>query len=137
LLNEGLSFNANFVRQDSELQYPERPGEVLPLPRLSDNEMNLAFTYEKEKLFAQVKIAAEDDQVYQVAGDAESDRYFAPRGRVDLTVSYKLQKKSRVYVEWDNITNEPYLDIYEGERLYSTYHRLRPWSVTTGLKFEL
>jgi len=137
LLNDGLSFNANFVRQDSELQYPERPGEVLPLPRLSDNEMNLAFTYEKEKLFAQVKIAAEDDQVYQVAGDAENDRYFAPRGRVDLTLSYKLQKKSRVYVEWDNITNEPYLDIYEGERLYSTYHRLRPWSVTTGLKFEL
>lgn len=137
LLDDGLSFNANFVRQESELEYPERPGEVLPLPRLSDNEMNLAFTYEKEKLFAQVKIAAEDDQVYQVASNAESDRYFAPRGRLDLTVSYKLQSKSRVYVEWDNITNEPYLDIYEGEPLYSTYHRLRPWSLTTGMRFEL
>ncbi len=137
LLNDGLSFNANFIKQESELEYPERPGEVLPLPRMSDNELNLAFTYQKEKLFAQVKIAAEDDNVYQVASNAESDRYFAPRGRVDLALSYKLQKKSRVYVEWDNITNEPYLDIYEGDPLYSTYHRLRPWSVTTGLKFEL
>jgi len=137
LLDEGLSFNANFIRQESELQYPERPGEVLPLPRLSDNEMNLALTYEKEKLFAQVKIAAEDDQVYRVASNPESDRFFAPRGRVDLAVSYKLQKKSRVYVEWDNITNEPYLEIYEGDPLYSTYHRLRPWSLTTGVKFEL
>lgn len=137
LLNDGLSFNANFIRQESELQYPERPGEVLPLPRLSDNEMNLALTYEKEKLFAQVKIAAEDDQVYRVASNPESDRFFAPRGRVDLAVSYKLQKKSRVYLEWDNITNEPYLEIYEGDPLYSTYHRLRPWSLTTGVKFEL
>lgn len=137
MLNEGLSINANYVRQESELQYPERPGEILPLPRVSDNEVNLAFTYQKEKLFAQVKIEAEDDNAYRIANDLENDRYFAPRGRLDLALSYKFQKKSRLYVEWDNITNEPYLDIYEGDRLHSTYHRLRPWSLTTGLKFEL
>ncbi len=137
LVNDGLSVNANYTSKESELEYPTRPGEVLPLPRVSDNEVNVAFTYQKEKLFAQVKIQAEDDNVYRVANNAESDRYFAPRSRIDLALSYKMQDKSRVFVEWDNITNEPYLDMYEGESLYSTYYRLRPWSLTTGVRFEL
>lgn len=137
LIEDGFSINAKFVKQESELQYPERPGEVLPLPRMPDNEMNLSCTYEKDKLFAQVKVWNEDDNVFRVGNNVESDRYAGSRSRVDLSVSYKLQKKSRFYVEWDNITNEPYFRIYEGSPLYATYYRTRPWSLTTGMRIEL
>ena len=137
LFEEGFSLNAKYVKQESELQYPERPGETLPLPRMPDNEMNISLTYEKEKLFAQVKFWNEDDNVFRVGNNAESDRYAGSRSRVDLSVSYKLQNKSRFYVEWDNITNEPYFRIYEGSPLYATYYRTRPWSVTTGMRIEL
>jgi len=137
LIEDGFSFNAKYVRQESELQYPERPGEVLPLPRMPDNEVNVSLTYEKEKLFAQVKLWNEDDNVFRVGNSAESDRYAGSRSRVDLTVSYKLQKKSRLYVEWDNITSEPYFRIYEGSPLYATFYRTRPWSLTTGMRIEL
>ena len=137
LFEEGFSLNAKYVKQESELQYPERPGETLPLPRMPDNEMNISLTYEKEKLFAQVKFWNEDDNVFRVGNSVESDRYAGSRSRVDLSVSYKLQNKSRFYVEWDNITNEPYFRIYEGSPLYATYYRTRPWSVTTGMRIEL
>ena len=104
---------------------------------MPDNEMNISLTYEKEKLFAQVKFWNEDDNVFRVGNSVESDRYAGSRSRVDLSVSYKLQNKSRFYVEWDNITNEPYFRIYEGSPLYATYYRTRPWSVTTGMRIEL
>ena len=134
---EGFSLNAKYIKQESELQYPERPGEVLPLPMMPDNEMNVSFTYEKERLFAQVKFWNEEDKVFRVGKDTESDRYLGSKSSVDLSVSYKLKEKARVYVEWDNITNEPYGRIYEGSPLYATYYRTRPWTLTTGMRIEL
>ena len=135
--DEGFSLNAKYVKQESELQYPERPGEVLPLPMMPDNEMNVSFTYEKERLFAQLKFWNEEDKVFRVGKDTESDRYLGSKSSVDLSVSYKLKEKARVYVEWDNITNEPYGRIYEGSPLYATYYRTRPWTLTTGMRIEL
>ena len=137
LIDEGFSFNAKYVKQESELEYPDRPGEVLPLPRMPDNEMNVSLTYEKEKVFAQLKLWNEDDNIYRVGNKAETDRYAKSRSRVDLTVSYKLQEKSRFYVEWDNVTKAPYFRMYEGDPLYATYFGSRPWSVTTGVRLEL
>ena len=99
--------------------------------------MNVSFTYEKERLFAQVKFWNEEDKVFRVGKDTESDRYLGSKSRVDLSVSYKLKEKARVYVEWDNITNEPYARIYEGSPLYATYYRTRPWTLTTGMRIEL
>ncbi|MBT3482197.1 MAG: hypothetical protein HN457_12285, partial [Opitutales bacterium] len=51
--------------------------------------------------------------------------------------SYKIQKKTRWYVEWKNITNEPFWDFYEGDPSRPTYYRHRPWRVDTGLKIDL
>ncbi len=137
LVDNALSFNANYLMQDSELEYPARPGEILPLARRPDTEFKLALNYEQDKIFAQLKFEAEDGFVYRVASSAEDDRYFSPSAQLDLAVSYKLKDKTRFYVEWDNVTNEPALDLYEGVPERATYYRLAPWSLTTGLKFEL
>ena len=101
------------------------------------SDINISITYEKEKLFGKVNLWNEDENVFRVGNNAESDRYAGSRSRIDLSVSYKLQNKSRFYVEWDNITNEPYFRIYEGSPLFATYYRTRPWSVSTGMRIEL
>jgi len=36
-------------------------------------------------------------------------------GGVDISLSYKLQPKTRLYVELLNATNEPVYDFYEGD----------------------
>ena len=137
LISDGFSFNANFVKQETELEYPARPGEVLPLSRRPDNELKLALNYETDKIFAQLKIDHEDETIYQVASNPAEDVYIAPSKYMGLNVSYKLPKKSRLYVEWRNMTSEPYFATYEGDPTRSASYRIRPWRVTTGMKFEL
>lgn len=136
-MDEGLSFNANYVMLDTEIEYPARPGETLPLTRSPDSELKFALNYEREKLFVQLTIVQEDENIYRVARNPEEDRYFGPSSLMDLSLSYKLQDKTRWYLEWKNITNEPFWDFYEGDPSRPTYYRHRPWRVHTGMRFEL
>ncbi|MEM9158643.1 MAG: TonB-dependent receptor, partial [Verrucomicrobiota bacterium] len=115
MLPGGLSFNANYVRQDTELVYPFRPDEVLPVTGRPDSRLKLALNYQTKKIFAQLKLATSDESIYRVGNSPEKDRFRRPRERMDLSVSYKLQDKTRFYVEWENLTNAPELDNYEGE----------------------
>lgn len=137
LIEEGLSLNANYVKQETTLEYPARPGEILSLSRQPDNEFKIALSYEKDRIFAQLKINQEDETIYQVATHPENDIYVAPSSYVGLNVSYKLQKKARLYMEWANLTSQPYFESYEGDPSRPYSYRIRPWSLTTGMKFEL
>ncbi len=137
ILPEGLSFNANYQRQETELNYPERPGEVLSLARQPDSSMKVSLRMERKKLFAQLTMEQEEESIYRVGSKPEEDRYYAASSRLDLALSYQLRKKTRWYVEWNNITNEPNLDLYEGSPSRSSYYRYRPWTVNTGMKLEL
>lgn len=137
LIDEGFSFNANYVKQETELQYPSRPGEILPLSRSPEDEFKIALNYENDRIFAQLKIDQEDETLYQVGANPNEDIYVAPGSYMELNVSYQLQKKTRVYFEWANITNEPYFESYEGIPERSASYRFRPWSFETGMKFEL
>jgi len=134
---EGLSFNANCEMLDTEIEYPARLGETLPLTRSPDRAVKFALNYEREKLFVQLTIEREDENIYRVASNSEEDRYYGPSRQMDLSLSYKIQKKTRWYVEWKNITNEPFWDFYEGDPSRPTYYRHRPWRVDTGLKIDL
>jgi TonB-dependent receptor len=137
LLGDGLSFNCNYVKQETELEYPNRPGEVLQLAGHPDNEVKFTLSYEREKLFAQVKINVEDERIYRVGSSSEEDRYVGPRSRVDLSVSYNIQKKTRLYASWGNVTNQSYMETYEGDPSHSTGFRDRGWRIRTGVKLEL
>lgn len=136
-IGEGLSFNANYVMLDTEIEYPARPGEILPLTRSPDSELKFALNYEREKLFVQLTIEQEDENIYRVARNPEEDRYYGPSSLMDLSLSYKLQDKTRWYLEWKNIKNESFWDLYEGDPSRPTYYRHRPWRVHTGMRFEL
>lgn len=137
LIDEGFSFNANYVKQETELEYPSRPGEILPLARAPEDEFKIALNYENDRVFAQLKIDQEDETIYQVGRNPNEDIYVAPGSYMELSVSYQLQNKTRVYFEWANITNEPYFESYEGIPERSASYRYRPWSFETGMKFEL
>ena len=52
-------------------------------------------------------------------------------------MSYKLQPKTRLYMEVRNATNEPGFEFYEGDPFHPRYYRIRPWTLNTGMKFEL
>lgn len=137
ILPDGLSLNANYNALDTEIEYPSRPGEALPLTRSPESEVKFALKYEKEKLFVQLKWDYETESIYRVASSPREDRYAGPSKGVDVSLSYKLQPKTRLYFEFQNATNEPLLDFYEGDPFYHRYYRIRPWTLNTGMKFEL
>lgn len=137
LLPDGFSFNANYQVQETELKYPERPGEILSLARRPDSSMKVSLRLERKKLFAQLTVDQEAESIYRVGSKSEEDRYYGPSSRLDFAFSYQIQKKTRWYVEWSNITNEPFFDLYEGSPSRPTYYRYQPWGVNTGLKLEL
>jgi TonB-dependent receptor len=137
ILPEGLSFNANYNALDTEIEYPSRPGEALPLTRSPDSELKLALKYETKKLFVQLKWDRETESIYRVASSPEEDRYVGPRGGVDISLSYKVQTKTRLYMELRNVTSEPVYDFYEGDPSHPYYYRIRPWTLNAGVKFEL
>jgi len=134
---DGMSFNANYTQQESELEYPARPGEILPMTRTPENELRLALNYESGNLFAQVKMSNTDAVIRNVTGSPESDSYDDARSSMDLSVSYKFRNKTRLYVEWDNITNEPHRAQYEGHPMRSAEYSYRPYSLAVGMKMEL
>ncbi len=137
LAPEGLSFNANYEARETEIDYPFRLGERLPLTRSPESELKFALNYERDKLFAQLKWDRESESIYRIGRSPEEDRYVGPNSDIDLTVSYKVQPKTRVYFEWRNLTNEPVYDYYIGDPSRPNYYRIRPWTLNTGVKFEL
>lgn len=132
-----LSWNAKYTQQETEVVYPFRHGEVLPVTGSPGSRVRLALNYETKKLFAQLRLARSDSYLDRVNTDPDFDRYRVPSDQMDLMVSYKLQSKTRVYVEWDNLINSPANVSYEGEPYRLSSYRESPWSIATGVKMEL
>lgn len=137
VLPDGLSLNANFTTQSSEIEYPARPGEILPLTSTPDNELKLTLSYQNEKFFAQVRYAYEDLIPTRIAGVSDEDTYLLPNGQYDLSVTYQLNKNIRLFADVLNLTNEANYDRYEGVVNHPAGYRNLPWSMTSGIRVEL
>jgi outer membrane receptor protein involved in Fe transport len=137
VLPDGLSLNANFTTQSSEIEYPARPGEILPLTSTPDQELKLTLSYQNEKFFAQVRYAYEDLIPTRIAGVSDEDTFLLPNGQYDLSVTYQLKKNIRLFADVLNLTNEANYDRYEGVVNHPAGYRNLPWSMTSGIRVEL
>ena len=137
LLPDGLSLNANYTKQKSEIEYPARPREILPLTHIPDNELKLTLSYQGEKLFAQVRYAYETAQPTRIARNADEDSYYLEKDKIELSLTYQLNKKIRLFADVQNLTNEPYYDRYEGDPSRPSGFRYFPWTMSSGARVEL
>ena len=136
-LPDGLSLNANYTKQKSEIEYPARPKEVLPLTDIPDNELKLTLSYQNEKFFAQVRYAYEDVMPTRISDNAEEDIYLLDNGQFDVSLTYQLRNNIRFFADLQNVTNEPNYDRYEGDSSRSAGYRYLPWSMSSGIRVEL
>jgi TonB-dependent receptor len=136
-LPDGLSLNANYTKQKSEIEYPARPGEVLPLTDMPDNELKLTLSYQNEKFFAQVRYAYEDVMPTRISDNAEEDIYLLDNGQLDVSLTYQLRNNIRFFADLQNVTDEPNYDRYEGDSSRPAGYRYLPWSMSSGIRVEL
>ena len=137
LLPDGLSLNANYTKQKSEIEYPARPGEILPLTQTPDQELKVTLSYQGEKFFAQIRYAYEDLLPTRVAGNRDEDTFLLPSDQIDLSFTYQLRKNVRLFADVQNITSEPSYDRYEGSPTRPAGFRHLPWTMSSGVRVEL
>jgi len=117
----GITANAAFI--DSEVQYPDREGDDLPLLRQPNTVFNLIPYYQKYGLELRTAITYRseflvnprslDDGFVEDAVEAgfaitDFDRYEGARTAVDITAAYTFpSRKFKILAQARNITNAP------------------------------
>ncbi len=131
----GVEFNYTYTK--SEMDVPKYSIDDLgnvtktttkeALPNQSKNIFNVGLFYEKNKLSVRVAGNYKGAALAVVQGNPENYRWYDKNFTLDLTASYNITNKIKLYIEINNLTNEP-LRYYQGssERPEQTeYYSLR------------
>jgi len=140
---DGLGVMANLTLVDSKATYPTRPGEELPFIGQSDVTGNAALTYEKGPVFLRLALNWRDAHLREdepIGGNRDEDRWIDDFHQLDLSASYKLNKRMELFVEATNLTNEPFRVYFnssngQGRRLVQI--EVYDWTANFGVRWKL
>lgn len=107
----------------------------LNLPKAAPHMFNASLAWENKNFTARVSMNYTSSYLDEVGGNADEDTYYDKQLFVDANASYKFNKYLRIFVEANNLTNQP-LRYYQGvsDRLKQVeYYQPR---FNMGLKFD-
>ncbi|MFT6147804.1 MAG: TonB-dependent receptor [Saprospiraceae bacterium] len=134
----GIYFNYTYTNSTTD-GIRNGDGELrtdVALPGTAPHLVNGSLSYENEKLVVRASLNYAHDYVDEVGGSPFSDRYYDRQMFIDLNASYAFTDNLRVFVEANNLTNQP-LRYYQGVRertMQLEYYNAR---FNVGLKFDL
>ena len=108
---DGLLVGLNYTYTDTEGDLGDRK---IPLPAASENTWNAMLGYEKGPISMRLTAAYRDLYLDEVEGDAEEDRYVEDHMQIDLTMSYQVRDDVKVYAQFANLNDEPYVAYQNG-----------------------
>jgi len=110
----GFGVRANLNLNDSESETPD--GRKIQLPGSSDVIYNMTLSYERYDLSTQLSWQHRTEWLDSIgSGDVLGDGFWDDTGRLDFKVSYAFNDSVNVYLEANNLLEEPGIR-YEGER---------------------
>ena len=134
---KGLGLYLNYTRTESSTEGIEgREDDDLALPGTANNMFNASLSYETEKLVVRVSVNYASDYIDEIGGDSFEDRFYDEQTFLDVNASYAITPKFRVFLEGNNLTNQP-LRYYQGTQsrtMQSEYYNAR---FNLGAKFDL
>jgi len=111
----GFGIDGNYTFTDSEVQVPGRTVKQ-PLFGQSKHIYNASIFYEKYGLSARIAANFKGSYLDELQGSGpEQDRYYDSNLNVDFSTSYNISDKVRVFLEMNNLLNEP-LRYYHGDK---------------------
>lgn len=131
----GLGLYTNYTYTTSAAELPGRQ-ENKPLPGQPEHFGNIALTYEKGGFSGKAAYVFHGNYIYGVGSEAAEDIYKDTHDQLDVVLSQKLGEKIRVFVELNNVTNEP-LRFYEGTVDRPISEEYYKWWGTLGIQWEL
>lgn len=134
----GVYFNYTYTNSTTE-GIRNGDGDLrtdVALPGTAPHLVNGSLSYENKKFVIRASLNYAHDYVDEVGGSAFSDRYYDRQLFVDVNASYAFTDNLRLFVEANNLTNQP-LRYYQGVRertMQLEYYNSR---FNVGLKFDL
>ena len=107
----GVMVNATFM--DSQMSIPGRADKVA-ISRQADNLYNFTLYYDDSFFAARIALNYKGEYIEEHGSNSQSDSYYGDNTSVDFTTSYQLNDNALVYLELNNLTNEP-LKYYLGD----------------------
>jgi TonB-dependent receptor len=103
---------ANATLMDSAMRIPNRSDKVA-IPRQADRLYNFTLYYDNSFFAARIAANYKGEYIEEHGSNTQSDSYYGDNISVDFTTSYQLNENALVYLELNNLTNEP-LKYYAG-----------------------
>ncbi|NJN25816.1 MAG: TonB-dependent receptor [Cyclobacteriaceae bacterium] len=134
---KGFGVYLNYTYTSSEADgIVGRENETIGLPGTAKNMYNASLSYESEKLVLRASVNHASDYIDELGGDSFEDRYYDKQTFVDLNGSYAFSPNWRVFVEVNNLTNQP-LRYYQGKPQYTMQDEYYNMRMNVGIKFDL
>lgn len=108
---DGLLVGLNYTYTDSE---GDINGRSIPLPASAENTYNAMLGYEKGPISLRLTAAYRDNYLDELGDSAEEDRYVEDHLQWDLTANYTVTESVRVFAQFVNLTDEPYVAYQRG-----------------------
>ncbi|MSU47990.1 MAG: TonB-dependent receptor [Opitutus sp.] len=131
----GLGVSFNYTVTDSSVTVFGRT-DVLPFFKQSDEIGNVALLYEKYGIEARVALSFNSAYLESVGTDRNSDEYTNRRRPVDAKISYRINRRLRVFVDVLNVTKEP-LRTFTGEPGRISGFEIYSWNANVGVNWRL
>ena len=110
LKDVGMSFN--FTLMDSEMSIPGRDDNV-KISRQADELYNAALYFDNSKVAARLALNHKGAYIEDHGNNAMLDTYYGDYTSLDFTASYYLNDDAMLYLELNNLSDEP-LQYYTG-----------------------
>lgn len=131
----GLGVYANYTWSGSSTTGLPGADRDLPLPQQIPHIANLALNYDLGGFQGLVSVNHQGTFLGRVGSSAANDRYFRYRNQVDASFSQRITPNARVFVQLNNITNEPYMR-WDGSREFLDENEFEGFWGTMGVRLN-
>jgi TonB-dependent receptor len=134
----GVYLNYTFTQSNARGVYTAdgKKREGLSLPGTAPHLINGSLSFENKKLVARLSANYTKGYIDEIGSSDFFDRYYDSQFFLDFNASYAFTPKFRIFLELNNLTNQP-LRYYQGVRAQTMqleYYRARG---LIGVKFDL
>jgi len=130
---DGFGAAANYTWTDSEATIFGRD-KTVPFFLQSEHVANLALFYEKFGFEGRIALAYRSEYLDEVAGEAGQDIYVDSRSQLDLKLAYSVSDAWRLFVEFRNLTDEPWRYLNGNKRLAE--NEIYSWNAAAGVQVK-
>jgi TonB-dependent receptor len=130
---DGFGASANYTWTDSEATIFGRDEDV-PFFLQPEHVANLALFYEKFGFEGRIAWTYRSEYLDEVAGDADQDIYVDSRSQLDMKFAYAINADWRVFVEFRNLTDEPWRYLNGNRRLAE--NEIYSWDAAAGVQIR-